>query len=275
MIPVREQWCVQIEITNKCRFRCSNCTRFCAQIPDDKQYFMTFDQFKEAVDSLVGWNKVIGIMGGEPTLHPEFPRFVEYFAGAVKEKQRRGIWSAMGPKFEEHKALIRRSFGYFNINPHTAKVVHQPALVAIKDVVKDPDEMWRLINHCWLQRIWSSSINPKGVFFCEVAAAMDMLFDGPGGLPVEEGWWDRDLEDFQSQIAQWCPRCGIALPLEGRSDKENRDDVSATNLEALKKIGSPRVEKGEVVLFDPEGYSVEANTEGWRPNQYIVKVRPK
>ena len=55
-----------------------------------------------------------------------------------------------------------------------------------------PDEKWiKLRDKCWIQNLWSASITPKGAFFCEVAAAMDMTLNGPGGWPIEPGWWKR------------------------------------------------------------------------------------
>lgn len=41
---------IQIDITNACQHMCSNCTRFCGH--HKKTFFMSFEQFKEAVDSL-------------------------------------------------------------------------------------------------------------------------------------------------------------------------------------------------------------------------------
>ena len=67
---------IQIDITNACNKRCSNCTRFCGN--HKKNFFMGFDMFKRAIDSLDGYEGVVGVMGGEPTMHPEFERFVLY-----------------------------------------------------------------------------------------------------------------------------------------------------------------------------------------------------
>ena len=67
---------IQIDITNACNMRCSNCTRFCGN--HDKTFFMDFDTFKRAVDSMEGFEGVVGVIGGELTLYPEFERFVEY-----------------------------------------------------------------------------------------------------------------------------------------------------------------------------------------------------
>ena len=67
---------IQIDITNACPHRCSNCTRFCGH--HEKSFFMDFDTFKRAVDSMEGFVGIVGMMGGEPTLHPEFERFARY-----------------------------------------------------------------------------------------------------------------------------------------------------------------------------------------------------
>ena len=67
---------IQIDITNACIHKCSNCTRFCGH--HKKPFFMNWETFEKAVSSLKGYQGTIGIMGGEPTLHPEFERFVRY-----------------------------------------------------------------------------------------------------------------------------------------------------------------------------------------------------
>ena len=43
---------IQIDITNACFHRCSNCTRFCGH--HKKPFFMDFETFKRAVDSFEG-----------------------------------------------------------------------------------------------------------------------------------------------------------------------------------------------------------------------------
>ena len=67
---------IQIEITNACMHKCSNCTRFCGH--HKKPFFMDFKDFQKAVDSLKDFSGVVGVMGGEPTLHPRFKEIVKY-----------------------------------------------------------------------------------------------------------------------------------------------------------------------------------------------------
>lgn len=269
MIPPCEQWAIQVDITNVCTRQCSNCTRFVGHHP--RPFFMEIEAFEQAARALADFpaespptdrvaNKVIGILGGEPLLHPQFAELAEILEAAIPCRDNRGLWTGLRWQKTRHADLIRRVFGYINNNRHNTECRHSPILVAVADVVADEDERRRLIDACWLQRLWSATISPKGFFFCEVAGAMDLLFDGPGGLPVEPGCWRRPLADFREQIERWCPRCGIPLNLRGRLDHEDIDDVSRTNLEALRE--SPRVRARRYVLH--EGVEGETTDKPWR-----------
>lgn len=270
MIPPSRQWCIQIDVTNKCHQGCSNCTRSLAHVTEP--FEMTVAEFKRAVDALrdfpakSGPNpqndgvKVVGIIGGEPTLHPEFKSLCALMEHGFTSRQNRGLWTS-SRTVAQHEA-IRDQFGYINFNPHSPPSRHHPILVAIKDVITDHQQMWQFIDKCPYQTTWSSSITPKGFFFCEVAAALDMVFHGPGGLPVKPGCWRRPLDDFREQIERWCPRCGGALPLSKdhhRLDSDGRDDVSPSNLEDLQAIGSPRIKRGDYVLFGAKTYFTQAS----------------
>jgi hypothetical protein len=229
---------------------------------------MSVEQFAKVVESAKGFvtdsgpdrganpprKKVLAIIGGEPLLHPHFEQLAIIMRDAVADKRQRGLWTGVHWRQSRHADLIADTFGYINENHHEAphQSLHSPVLVASKDVVADESTRNDLIDKCWLQKTWSSAITPKGMFFCEVAGAMDNVFDGPGGLPIEPRCWERPLSDFREQIDRWCPRCGIPLQLHGRLDAEARDDVSQSNLDALIAIGSPRIMDGEYVLYDPE-----------------------
>ena len=204
---------IQIDITNACHHRCSNCTRFCGH--HVKPFFMDFETFKRAVDSLKEFPGVVGIIGGEPTLHPEFRRFAEYFRENfgtndltarmtaptenflehVTHKNsyatRRGLWSSVSKQYYEHFETIQDTFGLQLLNDHNGPGTHQTLMVT-RGELGIPDEQWfPLRDACWVQNMWSASITPKGAFFCEVAAAMDATLNGPGGWEIGPDWWHR------------------------------------------------------------------------------------
>lgn len=317
MIQPQETWCIQIDVTNACHLHCSNCTRLLDHAKP--RFFMSPECFERAVISLKdfpttsapcrqGRRKVVGMIGGEPLLHPKFPELVDIICRHIPQPYHRGLWTSKNWKEDKHPAwgahapqvyrLLgpqpggdvrgpshRHSSGYLNWNMHLDEmnVHHQPMLVSISDVVQDEQHKWELIQNCWVQREWSGSITDKGAFFCEVAAAFDQVFKGPGGLEPVPGWWKGEITfvpdergvpqpqgPFAEQINTWCQRCGACLPLRSRRDKEDRDDISQSNFVALEALGSPRVKKGNVVLYDGTGYDEEKiRREGWTPNKYI------
>lgn len=268
---------IQVEITNACSRRCSNCTRLCGH--QRCPFLMTFAEFKAAVDSLVDFPGIVGVMGGEPTLHPEFERFVAYLQSTIgagppapctrpspdflryltahamdwNYSNRCGLWSSVGPKYYQHFELIQDAFGYQMLNDHSNPGLHQ-TLLATRRELGIPDADWvRLRDACWVQNLWSASITPKGAFFCEVAAAMDMTLGGPGGWPVEPGWWKRQPSDFGKQL-EWCEQCSACLPMPRRRANTEVDDVSPAWRRKLEAIGSPKLQRGLVNVLDPGSY---------------------
>ena len=109
--------------------------------------------------------------------------------------------------------------------------------------------MWELIDSCWIQERWSTSITPKGGFFCEVAAAQDMLFDGPGGYPLEKNWWKKTPDEFKDQMKRYCANCSAAVPMPIPSANDAVDFISLSNEDNLKECGSRRFKRGGTQTF--------------------------
>lgn len=230
--------CIQIEITNKCTRKCNSCTRFVGH--HNNTYFMPLDQIEDAMDSLDGFGGTIGIMGGEPTLHPKFSFILEM----LREKfpiEKRQLWTS-GYKWNEYNGIIHDTFLPENIsyNDHSGEleVWHHPLLIGISEVVEDEDLLFMLINNCWIQNRWSASINTNGAYFCEVAAAMSYLLDWDFSIDVEPGWWKVKPEDdmFTEQILTYCVNCSGCLPVPFKMvDGESAELCSPVNYERLKK----------------------------------------
>ena len=304
MIHPRQQWCVQIDVTNACPRKCSNCTRLLAHAR--KPFFMDMDTFERACAALSefptasepdlqGRRKVVGIIGGEPLIHPEFEQIVAIMCHYFPDPSHRGLWTGLQWRDLRHRTTVEQllggepsycvnpgdTTGYLNENFHDREhpSAHQPALVAVRDVIEDGSTMWKLIDQCWMQSRWASAVTPKGFFFCEVAAAFDMIFGGPGGKPLDSDCWRGDIDTFRDQIERWCPQCGfclydnsmgkMAVPgLPSRLDYEEIDDVSVSNWKALVGLRSPRMEAGRCVLYSAEDEKVSlTDRKPWRYRQ--------
>ena len=271
---------ILIDITNACIHQCSNCTRYCGH--HKKPFFMDYETFCRAVDSMDGFPGTVGMIGGEPTLHPDFERMAkylgekrgpktdfslyrpqQYFMDAVHdtemahtyiskegENEKRlvcggGVWSVMGEGYKKHYEVIQDIAKYQALNDHSNPMYHKPSLISRKELGIPDDEWFEIRDNCWVVEDWSANITPKGAFFCEVAGCLDLLFDGPGGIPIEPGWWKKRPEEFDNQL-EWCEICGMALETFTRDANDEIDDVSPELYERLKAIGSRKVSSGKV-----------------------------
>lgn len=277
MRSISENTVIQIEITNDCWLSCANCTRHVGHHAEP--FYMSLSDIEWAIFCTLDSPCRIGLMGGEPTKHPDFVEICELYQRLVPY-ERREFWTS-GFLWGEHKDVIKATFApdriHYNDHAHYGGQ-HQPLLVALDDVVDDPDLKAQLIDACPFQSHWSASITPSGAYFCEIAASLDRLLNnGANAWPVEPGWWKRGVADYGDQIDALCGSCSGALPLPkfsdargGRDKEANRDLISPSNLEKLRTLNSPKVAAGQYTVFHGKltREDVEDAKETWQPRQF-------
>lgn len=231
---------------------------------------MSLDEVEQALQSLAGWSRVVGCMGGEPTIHPQFEEICKLYQKYFPRPQC-GLWTSGGPGFEKNRLLIHHTFGVMLYNDHSEVGKHHPWLIAIEEVIDDERLRDEFISNCWCQRLWSPSINPKGAFFCEIAAVIDLLFDGPGGYSVDATipWWNRDVCAFNDQVLRYCKTCGMAIPFANVGNNSLVDYVSKKNADRLVKVDSPWRDKLEIVSEKLTIEDIEANLKDYAPWEYL------
>jgi hypothetical protein len=305
---------VQIEVTNACPLKCSNCTRLISHVR--KPYMLSTNAFRTAVESLREHPGMIGVMGGEPTLHPDFETLSLILAAATHHEEslstegrqpirdfgqyrqqelsslhhRRGLWTSLGKGYYKHYGLIQEVYPYQCINTHEHGGKHQANLIAREDLDISDAEWEERRDKCWVQRLWSSSINPAGAYFCECAAAIDLLlFGGEHAWPVTPSWWKRNPEDFNDQL-HLCELCSAPQPVARVEANAEIDIVSPSNIKRLKAIQAPSIAKGRVISshkiedselsrphaewYLPENASTKADNAARIPAGH-VSIRPK
>ena len=82
-----------IVVTNACTLSCGGCLEFCGSFTKDQLFFISLDEFRSNIESVIKWLdanpdippnwtlpwhlKFIGIYGGEPTIHPQWSELLE------------------------------------------------------------------------------------------------------------------------------------------------------------------------------------------------------
>jgi hypothetical protein len=251
---------------------------------------MTLSEVEKSIKSLNGYQGRIGLMGGEPALHPDFEEICELFIKHIPNKRNREFWTA-GYKWNEYESIRKKTFDddlvHYNDHSKPEEGWHQPLLVSIDEVVENKDVMWKLIDNCWIQKRWSASITPKGAFFCEVAASLHHTLEGPDGWSLEEGWWNKGPDDYKAQKEFACLRCSAALPMgEIPNNHLPQDMMTEGNWRLLKEKNSPKVKAQRVQIVKKEDAikylnsvkQVEIGERGylkshpeWRPSEFRTK----
>src|SRR6516164_2916496 len=77
-------------------------------------------------------------------------------------------------------------------------------------------------------------------YFCEVAASFDLARGTDHGIPVEPGWWRRNISEFDDQVARFCPGCGVPARLKGHMDFEETDTYTASNADIARQTKNKR-----------------------------------
>ena len=281
MRPIWEAWFCHIDVNNICPQNCAYCTRYIRHARKDQRYNMDLDTFRKAVVSLDGFPGKLGIMGGEPLLHPEFEELCLILKDEFKiPREKIGLWTSGGKHFNEHSKLINEVFGMLAYNEHNEEQrraeLHQPLTIAIDEAVKDKKYKQDLIDNCWVQNTWCPSINPKGGFFCEVAQALDIILDGPGGYPIEPGWWKKAPEEFKDQVARYCRYCGAPIPLKRELLESGKEKFSPALLNLFKNHNLRFLSNEFVDIFERQLTikEMEENKLTWDPRHYRQDLKP-
>lgn len=198
---------IEIDITYFCNMHCLNCNRSSSQAPEAKH--ISLEKIKTFIEGSISrsyrWNRV-RILGGEPTLHPQFSEIIEQLLrykkwnpeclievvtnGYGKKVQRvletlpKSIWIENSRKLTN----VQEDFGPFNLAP-----------------CDDPDFLHAdYKNGCEIMEECGMGLTPMGYYPCAIAGGIDRIAGWNIGYESFP-----DLEDDMLELAErFCALCG-------------------------------------------------------------------
>ncbi len=79
----------------------------------------TLGTLRKAIISLCDWPNGIGIIGGEPLLHPQFKEICLILKNEFKlPRDKLGIWTSGGKNYLKYKRLLHQTFGAVSLIKH-------------------------------------------------------------------------------------------------------------------------------------------------------------
>lgn len=199
---------IEIDITYLCNLHCLNCNRSVSQARDDMH--MSIDMVRTFVDDSIRrgtrWRR-IRVLGGEPTLHPEFHeivaelrRYREWCSTCIVEVVSNGYGTRVNRELDRLPAdvMVDNTAKTTPVQPHFGPFNMAPV-----------DDPWYSLtdysNACAIVRDCGMGLTPMGYYPCAVAGGIDRIIGaglGSASLPAD----DDDMLDAARRLCGLCGR---------------------------------------------------------------------
>ena len=197
-------------ITYRCDLACVHCNRFCYLPPTTPD--MTLDDGRDFIDQAkaLDWQPHMRIIGGEPTLHPEFLQFVElaheYKPGDVS------VYSNAYSEDAQRKLEIVQTRGLAAVCEHTKKPNGSIRHPATDHCLAPCDYGAESREPCWVHAgnrhsKCGISVDAAGYAVCANGGAIDGVLQL--GLRTKRLADLFDAEFAGCQTHELCKRCGF------------------------------------------------------------------
>jgi len=198
---------IEIDITYECNLRCANCNRSCTQAPSKER--MTVAQIEkfvnESINKGIRW-KLIFLLGGEPTLHPDILTILSILLDYKK-------------KYSPNTRVSLTTNGTGDFVKNVLRKV--PKGITIEDTNKGSrgyrhwsfnaapiDSIWYKLldfcNGCSELSECGMGLTPYGYYCCSIAGGIDRIFGFDMGRKTLPEKNDLMIE----QVKKFCRLCG-------------------------------------------------------------------
>ena len=220
----RSRTLLEIDITYACSLRCEGCNRSIDKAPTNES--INLEQINQFIEESVhGGHRWEGIrlLGGEPTLHPDFFAILD----AIREyrtthRPKLRIIVVSNGYNERTRSILEKIPGDVCVE-NTSKISGvQIDFAPFNNAPRDYAEHVRsdFRNGCWITQGLGMGLTPHGYYHCAIAGGIDRIFNfnlgrqsiPPSGDPLHE-----QFEALCALCGHFCIHAPTATPKDGIS----------------------------------------------------------
>lgn len=228
---------IEIDITYDCNLKCKGCNRSCGLAPSRQRMSLDdIDRFiKESISLGIKWN-LINILGGEPTLHPDFEKIIETLHNNyIEVYSENTILQVVSNGYHENSRMLCdkiRNYKNVRIDYGSYKQSNRiDYFTSFNDAPCDHAEHFcnDYSKGCWVAHHCGLNLNYQGYYACSVCGAIDRVV---GYNQAASTLSELNQQKIISHFQQFCPLCGNFIAYKSsngefipRSDKEPFQDI--------------------------------------------------
>jgi len=205
---------IEIDITYKCNLKCIACNRSCSQAPTNEQIeFADIERFiAESIELGKKWD-LINILGGEPTLHPDFEKIIKYISERyiILHSPKTHLQIVSNGLTEYTRNLLEEVKNYKNVSIDYGSFKKNNKIEYFSPFNDAPidDDNFKNVDYskaCWVTNYCGIGLNKFGYYGCSVCGGIDRIVnENRDGIKYLK---DISIEKFQEQFFKFCGLCG-------------------------------------------------------------------
>lgn len=203
---------IELDLTFDCNLKCLGCNRSCGQAPSkERMEIEDIHRFIRESKELGHHWKLINVLGGEPTLHPDFLDIMELLQEYADSENEGLIIQVVSNGFtEESRQLCKKAETFKNvrIDYNSFKTERQiDYFIPFADAPCDDPSFnnAEYYKACWVPSYCGIALNKNGYYGCSVCGAIDRVMGAKNGVSLL-----KELTEQQCRIhfEQFCSLCG-------------------------------------------------------------------
>ena len=205
---------IDIDITFACNLKCKGCIRSCGEAPSNESMtIQDIDNFiNESIKLEKKWER-INVLGGEPTLHPDFLKIIEHLQCEYADKFNNSVIIQVVSNLKTDRAKelceIAKKYKNVKIDYNSSKQKNTiDYFTPFNDAPCDDKDYEKadFSKACWVTSDSGFGLNKNGYFACPNCSGIDRVFNFNLAL---KSFSDLTYENQKKQFEICCRYCGF------------------------------------------------------------------
>lgn len=204
---------IEIDITYDCNLKCFGCNRSCSQVPTKEHLQLSdIERFiQESIGSGKQW-RFINILGGEPTLHKDFLKIIDYLQTYADKFSPKSIIQIVSngitKQSRELCEIVKNKYKNITIDYASFKTSNMVEYFSPFNDAPIDDENYRAADFtkaCWVTSYCGIGLNSRGYYACSVCGGIDRVLNGNNGA---KSFSELTEEKLREHYEKFCRLCG-------------------------------------------------------------------